>query len=353
MNHAVIMAGGKGERFWPESRKSKPKQFLNLIGNESMIQATVRRINKLIPYDNIYIVTNEMYKNLVKKQLPMLSDENIIIEPLAKNTAACIGLACAFISKKDSDASIVVLPSDHLIKNETGFLNIVDIGFEKARTGNNLVTLGIKPNYPETGYGYIKHEEVDKDLTCKVECFVEKPNMEKAIEYIKSGNYLWNSGMFIWTVETIMDSFKQYMPDLYWSIEKIKGSIGTNKQDLVIKEEFMKLESISIDYGVMERADNIYVIPCDFGWDDVGSWTSLERLNPQDELGNVVKGKIISIDTRDCIVKGDKKLIATIGIEDLIVVDTEDAILICKKDRAQDIKQLINEIKENSMDLYL
>lgn len=353
MYYAVIMAGGKGERFWPESRISHPKQFLKLTGKETMIQATVRRINRLINIKNIYIVTNAMYKGIVKKQLPALSEENIIVEPVARNTAASIGLACAYINSKDKDASMVVLPSDHLIKNEQGFINILDRGFNKAEKGDNLVTLGIRPNYPETGYGYIKHGSLEKDLTCKVECFVEKPDIEKAREYVESGNYLWNSGMFIWKVQSIMDSFKQFMPELYNSILRIENSIGKSRQDYIIKEEFMKLKNISIDYGIMEKSKNIYVVPCDFGWDDVGSWTSLERLNPSDESGNIVDGKVVSLDTKGCIVKSNKKLVATIGIEDLVVVDTEDAILICRKDRAQDIKKLIDQIKDNRMDMYL
>lgn len=295
MYHAVIMAGGRGERFWPESRVNRPKQFLNLVGNETMIQAAVRRINKLIPHENIYIVTNEMYKGLVKDQLPMIKDQNIIIEPVARNTAACIGLACAYIRKKDEYASMVVLPSDHLIKDEGRFINIIDRGFKKAEAGENLVTLGIKPGYPETGYGYIKYGEMDKDFACSVECFVEKPDMEKAKQYLNEGNYLWNSGMFIWSVDTIMNNFRKHMPELYEGILNIEKAIGCYDGEHVIKEEFIKLDSVSIDYGIMEKAENIFVLPCQFGWDDVGSWTSLERLNSQDKdvkrLLRKIKGK--------------------------------------------------------------
>ena len=353
MYHAVIMAGGRGERFWPESRVSCPKQFLKLVGNQTMIQSTVRRINRLIPAENIYIVTNSIYKDLVREQLPKLKQENIIIEPAARNTAACIGLACAFIRHKDSDAVMAVLPSDHLVKEEKRFINIIDMAFRKAKSGNVLIALGIKPNYPETGYGYIKCGPINKDLFCKAEKFVEKPDADTAAKYMDAGNYLWNSGMFVWKADSIMESFKKYMPGLYDSVINIEKSIGQKSQKRVIKEEYMKLENISIDYGIMEKADNIFVLPCDFGWDDVGSWTSLERLNPQDEEGNIIEGNVFGIDTKKCIVKADKKLIATVGIEDLIVIDTKDAILICRKDRAQDIKKLINEMKENSMDLYL
>ncbi|KPU43706.1 mannose-1-phosphate guanylyltransferase 1 [Oxobacter pfennigii] len=353
MLHAVIMAGGRGERFWPESRLSRPKQFLNLLGNETMIQSTVRRINRLIPCDNIYIITNEMYKELVKEQLPTINEENIIVEPVARNTAACIGLACAFIKKKDKHANMVVLPSDHLIKDEDRFLNMIELGFKKANLGENLVTLGIWPNYPETAYGYIKIGNMDEDLAFNVERFVEKPDAETANKYINEGKYLWNSGMFIWHVDTIMKNFEIHMPKLFDGILNIEKAIGTGNQNHAIKEEFIKLDSISIDYGIMEKAKNIYVLPCQFGWDDVGSWTSLERLDNCDDEGNVLKGNVISLDTHRCIVKGSGKLIATVGIDDLIVVETEDAILICKKDKAQDIKQLIGEMKELSLDSYL
>lgn len=352
MNCAVIMAGGMGERFWPESRVSRPKQFLKLVGDETMLQAAVRRIHRIIPYENIYIVTNGMYRGLVKKQLPGLNEQNILIEPVSRNTAACIGLACVFINKRFADASMVVLASDHIIKNEESFLGIVRKAFKEAE-GEKIVTLGIKPNYPETGYGYIKCGEMDDGSICKVERFVEKPDLKTAKQYLADGGYLWNSGMFVWRLGTIMSAFNKYMPGLYRSIIKIGKAVGTKKQNHTIKEEFMKLDSISIDYGVMEKAKNVYVIPCDFGWDDVGSWTSLERLNPKDDSGNVVEGNVVSIDTQGCIVKSDKKLVATIGIEDLIVVDTDDAILICKKDRAQDIKKLVKQIKENSLDSYL
>lgn len=259
MYYAVIMAGG---------RVNHPKQFLKLTNRETMIQSTVRRINKLIPARNIYIVTNEMYKDIVKQQLPMLKEENILVEPAAGNTAASIGLACAYIEREDEDASMIVLPSDHIIKNDQGFINIVDRAFRKAEKGDNLITLGIKPDYQKTGYVYIKHGDIDKDFCYKVERFVEKPDIKTAKGYAESGNYLWNSGMFIWKVQTIMDSFRQFMPELYSSVVRIEDSLGEGGQDCIIKEEFMKLKNISIDYGVMEKAKNIYVVPCDFGWDD-------------------------------------------------------------------------------------
>lgn len=358
MIHAVIMAGGKGERFWPRSRQKMPKQLLSLTDDgKTMIQLTAERINRLCGYENTYIVTNPDYSKIIKEQLPKLSENNIIIEPLGRNTAPCIGLAAVTIAKKDPDGVMIVLPSDHLIKNNTLFVNTLKKAVAQAQKGDNLITIGITPSYAETGYGYINfEEELDSfgvDTFFKVKKFVEKPNKKKAEEYLAGGDYLWNSGMFVWRVSTILQNIKLHMPDLYEGLIKISETSASDVSDKVLLEEYSKFNSISIDYGIMEKADNIYTIPGNFGWDDVGSWTALERIQIKDELGNVKKGNIIDIDTQRCIIQGSEKLIATIGLKDVVVVDTKDATLICSKDKCQDIKKLLAKIKELDKETYL
>ncbi|RKD32266.1 mannose-1-phosphate guanylyltransferase [Thermohalobacter berrensis] len=359
MISAVIMAGGKGERFWPKSRKKQPKQLLKLTNDDkTMIQLTVDRIEKLVDSNNIFIATVEDYAHPINSQLPQVPKQNILVEPMGKNTAACIGLAAVHIAKKDPDAVMLVLPSDHLIKNNEKFIDVLKTAKEVAEQGENLVTIGIRPQYPETGYGYINFEEkidsINGNDVLKVNRFVEKPDKETAKKYLESGKYLWNSGMFAWKVSTILKCMEMYMPELYKGLMKIKEAIGTDKEEEVLCSEYSKFESISIDYGIMEKAESIFVIPGDFGWDDVGSWTSLERINNPDKEGNVVKGdNVITLDTKKCIIEGSNKLIATIGVEDLVIVDTDDATLICSKEKSQQVKNLLKKIKIMKKENYL
>lgn len=354
---AVIMAGGKGERFWPRSRKSLPKQLIKLVSDKTMMQETVDRLDNFIDDDNIYVVTGEEYKAAIFDQLNSVPEENIIVEPMGRNTAACIGLAAIQIARKNPDAVMIVLPSDHLIKNRENFISILEQAAKVAELGDNIVTIGITPTHPETGYGYINFEDkMDNkycDMMYKVKKFVEKPDKYTAQKYVDSGKYLWNSGMFLWKASTILNNMKKFMPKLYEALLKIDSSWGKADYDKVLFEEYSKLDSISIDYGVMEHVSNIYVIPGIFGWDDVGSWTSLERIHETDERGNIISGNIIQMDTSKCIIQGGDKLIATLGIEDLIIVDTEDATLICSKDKAQQIKSLLGKFKELKAEDYL
>lgn len=347
---AVIMAGGKGERFWPRSRRNMPKQFLSLTDDgKTMIQLTVERIQPLIAIEDVFVVTNKDYKELVKAQLPELPEENIVLEPMAKNTAPCIGLASMYIKKKYDDAVMVVLPSDHLIKFNSMFINTLKDAIEVAEEETNMATIGITPNYPETGYGYINFGEEKQNTknhnVYKVERFVEKPNIEKAKEYLLSGKYLWNSGMFVWKASTILGQFEKLLPDTYAGLLKIEEALGTEDAESVLEIEFQKFQSESIDYGIMEKAQDIYTLPGNFGWDDVGSWLALERFNRTNDQGNVVNGNVISIDTKNSIIQGSDKLIATVGVDNLIVVDTADALLICKKENAQDIKRVLENLK--------
>lgn len=353
---AVIMAGGKGERFWPRSRKNMPKQFLSLTDDgKTMIQHTVERIEPLVDIEDVFVVTNQNYEGLVKEQLEGLPAENILLEPIAKNTAPCVGLAAAYIRKKYEDAVMVVLPSDHLIKFNGIFINTLKEAIQVADQGENMVTIGITPNYPETGYGYINFGEAkeDNNNVYKVERFVEKPNLEVAKSYLDSGKYLWNSGMFVWKASTILSQFEKYLPDMYAGITRIEEVIGTEHEEDRLQKEFSEFNSESIDYGIMEKAENIYTLPGSFGWDDVGSWLALERFNRSNEDGNVVQGNVISINTKNAIVQGSEKLIATIGVENLIIVDTEDAMLICAKDSTQDVKKVIENLKICNRNEYL
>lgn len=353
---AVIMAGGKGERFWPKSRRTMPKQFLSLTDDgKTMIQHTVERIKPLVSIEDVFVVTNKDYESLVKEQLTGLPQENILLEPAARNTAPCVGLAATYIRKKYKDAIMLVLPSDHLIKFNGIFINTLRDAIQVANEGQNMVTIGITPNYRETGYGYINfgEEKVGSNNVYKVERFVEKPNLQLAKEYIDSGKYLWNSGMFVWKASTILIQFEKCLPDIYEGLTKIEETIGTSQEEEVLTQEFVNFKSESIDYGIMEKAKDIYTIPGGFGWDDVGSWLALERFNRSNEDGNVVSGNVISIDTKNAIVQGSDKLIATIGVENLIIVDTEDAMLICAKDSTQDVKKVIENLKICNRNEYL
>lgn len=344
---ALIMAGGRGERFWPRSRKNMPKQFLALTDDgKTMIQLTVERILPIVDMEDIYIVTNKDYKELVQKQLPDILEENILCEPVGRNTAPCIGLGAIHILKKYEDAIMLVLPSDHLIKYNSMFIKTLKEGCEIAQEGKNLVTVGITPDYPETGYGYIKfNPRICKGQAFAVEKFVEKPSVEVAKEYLNTEEYLWNSGMFIWKVSSILENMEQFMTKIYHGLLKIKNAIGTEEEETILEKEFMSFSSMSIDYGVMEKAENIYILPGTFGWDDVGSWLAVERIKKTNEFGNIVNGNIITINTRNCIIEGTKKLIATVGLQDLVIVDAEDAILICEKDETTDIKKVLENLK--------
>lgn len=352
---ALIMAGGRGERFWPRSRKTMPKQFLSLTGDgRSMIQLTVERILPIVELSDIYIVTNRDYKELVKQQLPEIPEENILCEPIGRNTAPCIGLGAVHIAKRYEDAVMFVLPSDHLIKYNSMFVNSLKEAGNIAEEDTNLVTIGITPDCPETGYGYIKfNPNKCSGQAFEVDRFVEKPSLAVAKEYIETEEYLWNSGMFVWKVSTILTQMRQFMKDTYEGLLRIQSAIGMPEEDTVLEKEYRAFCSESIDYGIMEKAENIYTLPGTFGWDDVGSWLAVERIQKSNEFGNIVHGNIITINSRNCIIEGAKKLIAAVGLENLIIVDSEDATLICEKDAAGDIKKVLENLKICNREEYI
>ncbi len=355
MRCVVIMAGGRGERFWPKSRRSFPKQFLNLIGDKSMIQHAYARALEIVDEDKIFVVTSSDLVSLVEEQLPSLPPENIIIEPLPKNTAAAIGLSSVYIRNILGDGTMFVMPSDHYIDDLDKFYSVVEAGFKTAEKYLSLVTLGIKPSRPDTGYGYIEVGNLIDSFEGKnvfeVKRFVEKPTYDKAVEYISSGKFFWNSGMFIWKVSTILEEIHKHMPQLSEALINIEDAIGKEYEGEVLLEEFQKLESISIDYGVMEKSKSVLCVKSDFIWDDVGSWSAVYRLNEKDSNGNVIEGNVITYDVKNSLIIGETQgVIAISNLENIIVVKDGDNILITDKSKDQSIRELVKIMK--SQDKY-
>ncbi|MDK2839901.1 MAG: mannose-phosphate guanylyltransferase [Thermosipho sp. (in: thermotogales)] len=348
-NYALIMAGGKGERFWPYSTDEKPKQFLNLFNEKTMIQLTVERLKSIIPIENTFVVTGQIYVDLVKEQLPTLPEENIIIEPAGRNTAPCIALSAFYIKEKLGDVNLAVLPADHLVEDVKNFQKALTNAFEFINKNKNaIVTLGIKPDRPETGYGYIKYQSKDNlninESVLKVERFVEKPSLEVAKKYLSEGNYLWNAGIFVWNTGTILENTKKFLPNTYNILEEIFKYSG--KEYLkILGELYPKVDKISVDYGIMEHAKDIYVIPSEFGWDDVGSWTSVERHSKKDENGNVINENTYYFDSKANIVKS-KKITILNDVENLVVIETDDYLIISSKENIQKIREIKNKINK-------
>ena len=338
---ALIMAGGKGERFYPASRNLLPKQFLSLgADSETMIQKTVNRIRDLVSPQDIFVLTNKNYLSLVKEQLKDVPTENIVLESLSKNTAPAIELGVEIAKRKYDDAKVIVLPSDHIIKDEVEFRRILKVATQFVENNESILTIGIKPTEPNDGYGYIKISD-DQEIS-KVAEFKEKPTIEVAKQYVESGNYLWNAGMFIFTIKSIDNAFKKYM----------------SNQHMLLTESldnFAKVESISIDYGIMEKADNVYCIKGDFAWDDVGSWNALKRINGEDENQNtILNDKTVLVNSTNVTIKGtNKKLITGVGLKDIVIVETDDVILVANKNELSDIKKLTAKIKEKQLNEYL
>jgi len=358
MSVALIMAGGLGKRLWPESSLSYPKQLLSIEGKESFLQATYRRASHLFGPENTYIVIREELKEKVISQLPGVYIDNIVTEPQGKDTAPCIGFASVWIRKKRGDVPMVVLPSDHIIRNEERFTQILSAAVQQAKEGF-LVTIGIKPTRAETAYGYLRigkrlRERSDISLF-KVERFTEKPSHKKAKEFFEQGNFLWNAGIFAWKPSIILKEIKRDLPDLYQGLSKIEKALGTPEEEKVIKEVYSLLPKISIDYGVMEKARRVVAIPGDFFWDDVGSWEALERVFPKDNGGNIVRGLVEERESNNCIlVNREDKILAAIGLSNLVIINTQKGILISSKEKAQKVKDLVNEfLKDDKLRKYI
>jgi mannose-1-phosphate guanylyltransferase len=346
-NYCVIMSGGIGSRFWPFSRESVPKQFLDFFGTgRSLLQQTFDRFSRIIPVENIYIATNELYAGLVKEQLPELSDGQILLEPTRRNTAPCIAYASYHIRAIDPEANVVISPADHLILEEQNFLNNIQTGLAFAGNHRALLTLGVKPNRPETGYGYIQTDGSPTDTVQRVKAFTEKPDAELARVFFESGDFYWNSGIFIWNVETIIEAFSLHLPDVYTRFEKGVGRYNTPEERAFIEEEYPMCRNISIDYGIMEKAENVSMLVADFGWFDLGTWGSLYDLAQKDDGGNVtLKCKSLFVESGNNLVTlSDGKLAVIQGLEDYIVVESENVLLICKKSEEQRIKQFVADV---------
>ena len=348
-NYCIIMAGGIGSRFWPLSKDNYPKQFLDILGTgKSFIRSTYERFSPVIPDENFLVVTNKAYKQLVLEHLPMLKPDQVLCEPARRNTAPCIAYAAYHIQSCCKEANIVVTPADHLVTNETEFQRIIRLGFDfLTKHQNALMTIGIKPSRPETGYGYIQVPKQDVlPEVVKVEMFKEKPNYETAVKFVEDGNYFWNSGIFLWTLDGIMQAFKQYLPEMVEVFEKGKHLFGTPKEQDFISEHFVDCPNISIDYGVMEKSPNTYTIPADFGWSDIGTWGSLFTHAKKDNNGNALRGKVVSVDNKNTIINIEEGFEAVVeGLEDYLVAYRDHSLLVCKLHDEQQIKIWIEGLK--------
>lgn len=355
--YCIIMAGGIGSRFWPMSRNHRPKQFLDILNvGKTLLQQTFERVQLHTQLSNIYVVTHHSYLNLVQEQIPELPKEQILAEPFGRNTAPCIAYGLFKINKKNSDANVVVCPADHLITNEEKYTQTIEKAVEVSHKNPCIITMGIQPTHPNTGYGYIQYiQKQDKDGVYKVKTFTEKPNAELAKVFIQSGDFLWNSGIFIAHIRTWLDAFKKYLPEMYTSFETISYKLGTKLETELIYSVYQQCLNISIDNGIMEHTDNVYVIPVRFGWSDLGTWNALHEHLPQDTQKNTAIGNIMMYDTENTLIcTNDKeKLIVVEGLKDMLVVEYDNAILICRKSAEQQIRQIVNEIKAMNKSEYI
>ena len=338
---ALIMAGGQGTRFWPLSTEDKPKQFLNLIGNETMIQMTVNRMRPIIPIERIFVCTGKRYVDLVKEQVPELPERNIIIEPEARNTAPCIALSSMIVERYYKNATMIVLPSDHLISDEDKFRRIIREGNDYLNDNENAI---LKPNRAETGYGYIKLGEKVNSAISKVDRFVEKPNRELAEEYLELGNYLWNGGMFIWKINNIINKIKEYIPNTYEALHSIREVPEDKLQD-IIDERYSRTDQISIDYAVLEKSNEIYVLPSEIGWDDIGSWKAVERYRKKDNSGNISSNNTIKIESEDNMIINNHKKVVMIGVKDILTIELEDRIFVINKNYIDNLREYKNLVQ--------
>lgn len=355
--YVVIMAGGIGSRFWPKSRTSQPKQFLDILNvGKSLLQLTYERLLPICSAKNVFVVTADMYEKTVLEQLPDLPKENILKEPVRRNTAPCIAYACSKIAAKDKAANIIIVPSDQLILHNDKFLRILRKCLAFTAKQEVLVTIGVKPTKPSTGYGYIQFlEKIEDEGFHKVKTFTEKPSLEIAKTFLASGDFLWNSGMFVWKAETILKAFRKHLPEVIDAFEGAHEVFGTKAEKKFVEKAYSIVTNISIDYGVMEKANNVYTIPADFGWSDIGTWDSLYEVYEKDYLGNAVKGKNVKVydALNNMIMVPDEKLVVVQGIEGCCVIDTGDVLLICQRSKEQEIKQITVDLKVANLDKFL
>jgi len=348
--YAILMAGGVGSRFWPASKASNPKQFIDILGvGETLFQNTFKRLSRLIPSENILILTNVMYVDIIKEQVPQIKDEQIVPEPDMRNTAPSILLGALKIYKKNQKALTVVAPSDHWIKDEGEFIDAIQEAFNHVEHNDKLITLGIAPTFPNTGYGYIKYDKEEKETVRKVITFTEKPNKKKAQEFLDAGNYVWNAGIFIWSAKFIIENFKEHLPDTYNALKKGDEKWNTKEEKKFLEENYSNTSNISIDYGIMEKSDSVYVIPVSFDWNDLGTWSSVKTELPSDENDNTaVNCRLLSEDSENNIIStSDKKIVVLKGLSDFIIVEDKDVLMIVPKSEEQQIKQLRERVMED------
>ncbi len=353
-NYVVIMAGGIGSRFWPFSRTTFPKQFHDVLGTgKTMIQQTSERFENICPPENIFIVTNSLYKDLVKQQLPFLSDDQILCEPVGRNTAPCAAYACYKIYRKNTDANVVIAPADHVILKEQAFEKIINTALEITAQTEVLITLGIKPSRPDTGYGYIQFLE-EANVTKKVKTFTEKPVLELAMKFMESGDFLWNAGIFVWSANSIIKAFEKHLPDMAEIFAEGNHKYWSPEEYTFIEKAYSQCKNISIDYGIMEKATNVYVLPSEFGWSDVGTWKSLYDVSEKNSEGNVVSGNTMLYNTKNCIVKTPSdKLVVIEGLEDYIVAEFDGVLMICNKNNEQRVKEFVADAKAQKGDRFV
>ncbi len=351
---AIVMAGGIGSRFWPRSKEKSPKQLLKIFGEKTMIQDTVSRLDGIVKNENIFIITNKVQKPEIQDQLKDIPPENIIEEPFGRNTASCIGLASVIIEKKSKDGVMIVLPADHIIKDIKEFHKTISDATKFAFDSKGLVTIGIKPSRPETGYGYIQIDESTvADNIFKVYTFAEKPNYATAVRFVESGDFFWNSGMFIWRADAILEEIKLYLPDLHEGLENIKKDIGTPQFSSTLYNVYGMLRNISIDYGIMEKSKKVFLTKGEFSWSDVGSWEEVYQLSEKNGNGNATVGNIFTEMTVDSYIYSPDKFAAIIGVENLIVINTKDALLVCRRDQTQEVKKVVDHLKINKLTQHL
>ena len=362
--YAVIMAGGVGSRFWPRSRRAHPKQFLDVFGEASLIQNTFARLQPLVEPEHVFVVTNEDYAEKTREHLPAVPEQNVLAEPVARNTAPCIAFAAARIRAIDPDATMLVLPADHVIANVSRFHEVLRAAADAAPSGD-LVTIGIRPTHPETGYGYVQYDITGDDdgvpdglgdetpRPYPVLTFAEKPDLATAERFLDAGDFLWNSGMFVWRAEAILDAFERYLPKVHALFAPLADAFGTDREAEAIAEAYERSPKISIDYGVMEQADNVRVVPGSFGWSDVGDWRAVHEVVDKDDAGNRAEGNVILQDTTGSYARSaDGRLLVLVGMTDAVVVDTGDAVLVCHREDAQKVKNVVDFLGLHGMDEY-
>lgn len=353
----LIMAGGAGTRFWPGSKVAKPKQYLSIVGEDSLLQSTIKRFSTFALEERIYVVSGKDQAAVLESQTPMLPKKNLIYEPVGRNTLPCIGLAAMVAEKENPDGIMVVSPSDHLIENDELFKDTVLTAVKIASERDGIVTLGISPTFPATGYGYIKtaseitgQNEIPQ---FKVDRFVEKPDLETATSYLKQGGFYWNSGLFIFKISVFLKAVEEFAPELYADLRKIQDDLGNPSFDQTLNSIYRAINGISVDYGIMEHAKNIYLVEGNFNWNDLGSWESVYQVSPKDEDGNVVSGEGILVDSKNSYIKTDNGLIAVVGLDDIIVVQDGNTTLVCKRDKAEDVKKIVEQLRKENKNQFL